>query len=374
MERNKSNTKGRIKLNKIYRDNIYRIKDPYIQRLAKAATPLHLSSDIYEIVRTEIFTILTKWVEQVFIYTSTIGRRMIGFGTTLAVIPHKYYALAEEARCRTNDKTPHCLTIPNRPFKDLLMEVLQQFTSNMRIRPDAVYALQYSLEQYIVDLFELTNKIALNAGRKTILAKDVRLAIDIFNTVNTNCQLSYGTPIVNFDEMVLNIAGGISIQFTEELQITQVLNIVGHSLVSKAIFLSGQSVARVYKDDIYYNEDEKERVSLNHLEGAVKLIIPGKLGENAVEAGTSAITTRRVEKRKLNNYEAKMGEFFVTYSGQVDRNVLVYLYAVLLYLCTELVNISSQGLSSGDTILASHVLEAIRKNPDFTTLRRNLCF
>lgn len=69
------------------------------------------------------------------------------------------------------------LLIRKLPFQRLVREIAQDFTKEMmRFQGSAILALQEASEQYLVQLFEDTNLVAIHAKRVTIMPKDIRLA------------------------------------------------------------------------------------------------------------------------------------------------------------------------------------------------------
>ena len=61
-------------------------------------------------------------------------------------------------------------------FKDLLREVGQDFANDLRFSKEGMALLQYSIEEYIIDLFSDANLNTIHAGRKSVKPKDIQLA------------------------------------------------------------------------------------------------------------------------------------------------------------------------------------------------------
>ena len=68
------------------------------------------------------------------------------------------------------------LLIRKLPFQRLVKEVvLQMFQQQYRFQSTALLALQEASEQFLVNMFEKVNHIAIHANRQTIMSKDVYL-------------------------------------------------------------------------------------------------------------------------------------------------------------------------------------------------------
>jgi histone H3 len=67
------------------------------------------------------------------------------------------------------------LLIPRRPFRRLIVEVMQQFHPDLRLQSSAALALQEASEAYLTQFFEMSQLASLHAGRLTIMVKDESL-------------------------------------------------------------------------------------------------------------------------------------------------------------------------------------------------------
>jgi histone H3/H4 len=89
------------------------------------------------------------------------------------VVRLKSKALREirDEQSRTNQ------LIPNAPFVRLIKEILDERAghSDLRLRKDAVQALQADSESFIVEMFNESNRLALHSGRETLSVEDIRL-------------------------------------------------------------------------------------------------------------------------------------------------------------------------------------------------------
>ena len=66
--------------------------------------------------------------------------------------------------------------IPLAPFSRLVREIAYVFSPYLRFQASAIKALRTATEDYIVQLFEDTNLLAIHAKRVTIKPIDMRLA------------------------------------------------------------------------------------------------------------------------------------------------------------------------------------------------------
>lgn len=68
------------------------------------------------------------------------------------------------------------LLIPKKSFKRSVKSICREIGATQRIGSDALDALQEAFESFAVKLFNLSNQIANNSGRVTVLQKDFVLA------------------------------------------------------------------------------------------------------------------------------------------------------------------------------------------------------
>ena len=103
--------------------------------------------------------------------------------------PHRYQpgmVALREIRCyQTSTEN----LIKQTPFQKLIREISQEYricpdgpgtpSVQVRFQSTAIAALQEAAENYIVDLFEDVNLLAIHARRVTIMPRDIRLALRI---------------------------------------------------------------------------------------------------------------------------------------------------------------------------------------------------
>lgn len=93
--------------------------------------------------------------------------------------PHRYrpgtVALREIRRYQKGTS----LLLRKLSFQRLVREIAQGFMADLRFQSAAIMALQEAAEYFLVTLFEDANLCAVHARRKTIMPKDLQLALRI---------------------------------------------------------------------------------------------------------------------------------------------------------------------------------------------------
>jgi histone H3 len=96
--------------------------------------------------------------------------------TTKIRKPHRFKSGTVALRkIRKYQKTTNLL-IPKLNFQRLVREIAQGYKEDLRFSKDAIEALQWDAEDYLISLFEDTNLCAIHTGRTTIMPKDMQLA------------------------------------------------------------------------------------------------------------------------------------------------------------------------------------------------------
>ena len=80
------------------------------------------------------------------------------------------------------------LLIKGLPFQRLVRSIARNFNTELKFQRAAIEALQEGSEAFLVKLFELTGMLATHANQVTILRKDVRLAMYIFDEISPSLQ------------------------------------------------------------------------------------------------------------------------------------------------------------------------------------------
>tara|TARA_B100000683_G_C12407798_1_gene522442 strand:- start:105 stop:440 length:336 start_codon:yes stop_codon:yes gene_type:complete len=70
--------------------------------------------------------------------------------------------------------------IPLAPFQRLVQEIANDLGEGYRFRKEAVEALQVDAEDYIINMFNGSNLVAIKCGRETLHAHDIQT----WNTIN----------------------------------------------------------------------------------------------------------------------------------------------------------------------------------------------
>lgn len=69
------------------------------------------------------------------------------------------------------------MIIPVAPLNRLTTEIAQSFKDNVRFKDEAHTALHLGVEDYLVELFQQANDVAIHNGRETVQARDLQLAL-----------------------------------------------------------------------------------------------------------------------------------------------------------------------------------------------------
>ena len=80
------------------------------------------------------------------------------------------------------------LLIRGLPFQRLVRDITMQYNTELKFQRAAMEALQEGSEAFLVRLFQLTGMLATHANRVTILQRDIRLAMYIFDEILPSLQ------------------------------------------------------------------------------------------------------------------------------------------------------------------------------------------
>ena len=183
----------------IYRDNIQGLKQSQFRRLGYIAGIKEMSSICYEELRGIVKVKLEEIIRKLDIYlsynrSSTVNEYMIA-GT---IYPHIWSENMSIKKCKIKPKSKkntveenikyyqknssRCLTIEKSVFKRLIKEIFRDFTTrSIRFSENASILLQYFMEDYIVHLLILANKVTLHAKRERVEPKDINISRKIFD-------------------------------------------------------------------------------------------------------------------------------------------------------------------------------------------------
>lgn len=119
----------------------------------------------------------SKAQRQVFDLVS--GRR--AYPTVGVRVPRRRRAgkLAEREVKKYMDSTE--LLIPKQSFQRLVREITSNVLPDLRMQSTALENIQHVAEDYMVQGMEDTRKCSEHAGRKTVLARDMRLVMRLRN-------------------------------------------------------------------------------------------------------------------------------------------------------------------------------------------------
>jgi histone H3/H4 len=79
--------------------------------------------------------------------------------------------------------------IPKQPFQRLVREIAQDYSTDLRFKPEAMDALQEVAEQYLIKLFQDTQRCACHGKRETITPSDMQLVRFLRRNVNMDFEL-----------------------------------------------------------------------------------------------------------------------------------------------------------------------------------------
>ena len=71
------------------------------------------------------------------------------------------------------------LIIPVAPMNRLISEVAKECKADLRFKSDAYTALHTAAENYLIELFQESNKCAIHNYRETVQPRDLKLARDL---------------------------------------------------------------------------------------------------------------------------------------------------------------------------------------------------
>ena len=101
---------------------------------------------------------------------------LVGAGIRKERKPHRFrpgtVALREIRRFQKSTDQ----VIPHAPFYRLVKEILGEYgDGDMRVKSEALFALQEAAEVYICELYSDANLLAIHSGRVTVMQKDLKL-------------------------------------------------------------------------------------------------------------------------------------------------------------------------------------------------------
>jgi histone H3/H4 len=198
-----------VKHSKILSDNIKCITNPSIRRLGYVAGVKQMSSMIYEEIRGILKIHLENILKISIIYCEHKRCKTITEAMVSASITNTGYSSnLKKKRCKQSpskrevadvkykkgkkaimeikwyQKHSDCLNIPYESFSRLIREISQYFKKDLRFSVNAILLLQYSTENYLIDLLSNAQLCALHANRIGILPKDLQLVRKIHSNVN----------------------------------------------------------------------------------------------------------------------------------------------------------------------------------------------
>lgn len=221
---------------KVLRDNIQGVTNGSIERLSKKAGVFRLSGLMYPEVRGIIRIFLEKLVKNAVIFakhrrakrvseedvrkalklaghevaeadSTTRVRRALGLNSPARTVrtplgkhfsscgakpytgprakspgraPVRFKPGTQSRRqIKFYQKQSSCFSISKAAFERLVREVAQDFANDLQFSPEAFNLLQFATENHVISLLEDAVKVTLNAGRKTVFPKDIKLVRNV---------------------------------------------------------------------------------------------------------------------------------------------------------------------------------------------------
>lgn len=187
------------KRNRYYKDNIQSLKKNQFRRLGYVAGIKEMSSVCYEELRGIVKVKLEEIISKLSLYleynrSSTVNEYMIA-GT---IYPHIWSENISTKKCKIKPKSKkntieenikyyqknssRCLTFGTLPFKRLIKEIFRDFISRaVRLSENASVLLQYFIEDYIVEILILANKLTLHSNKERVEPKEIAMARKMFD-------------------------------------------------------------------------------------------------------------------------------------------------------------------------------------------------
>jgi histone H3/H4 len=195
---------------RLLRDNIQGITNAAIQRLAYTAGITTMTGDSYEeirgILKAKLEIVLRKIVTYLEYYRKiTIDEYMVA----ASISPKMWSSEPKAKSCGIKRKNPSkvsrsrrkkksagynalsqikfyqrrsdCLNIPMLPFSRYAREVTQEYKIDVKFTKNAMILLQYSMEQYIIDILKKSLKNTIYSNRIRVEPKDINIAYKYVN-------------------------------------------------------------------------------------------------------------------------------------------------------------------------------------------------
>ena len=194
----------KIKQKKILRDSIYGMTDASIVKLAYTAGIAELDSKSYEEIRGILKAKMENVLEKSSGYSEYYRKRTINEYMIAASISPKMWSSEPKGKsCKSPKKSKSksrskgkqkssvfnvlsqirfyqkrsdCLLLPILPFKRFAREVVQDFRVDMAFTKNSMIILQYSIENFIINILKKALKNALHADRTRVEPIDIRIA------------------------------------------------------------------------------------------------------------------------------------------------------------------------------------------------------
>ena len=147
-----------------------------------------------------IFFSIQKWICALVLLSTTTRTKQTARASTGGKAPRKGLATAAARKAAPDDKGQHkrsfkpgtvalreirkfhkktALLLRKKPFNRLVHEIPQEINADLRFKPNAIKVLQEVAEAFLVERFEDTIKLAIQASRVTIQKKHMMQGADM---------------------------------------------------------------------------------------------------------------------------------------------------------------------------------------------------
>ena len=203
-----------------FTNELQRITNPSIQRLARVAGVKSMESGVYEEVRDQIKSFLDQTLKRAFEYkghkretTLDVEAVKIGLPTKIndagglkarrceVKSPKKRTSKSRKRRLKPGEKADkemkfyrknfiECLHLSMAGFKSLVREMGKNYNvkGNNRYTSDSIILLQYATESYVITLLNAGQAVAAHCGRIVLRAADISAARKVAEILTKNTK------------------------------------------------------------------------------------------------------------------------------------------------------------------------------------------
>ena len=144
-----------------------------LANIAEKQSEINEFSDTLLRERPELFPGGVRHTQECTIETATDSYGQLAFEVHCAFQELKAIAEIQDHQGGSN-RVAHIL--PQHAFECLIREIAQDFKTDLRFEPEAIEALRAAAEDYLVNLFDAANTVAIQGQRTYIRPNDIQLA------------------------------------------------------------------------------------------------------------------------------------------------------------------------------------------------------